>query len=108
MPPAQPVIERVDYEANKIFLHVLLDETGSVDSYSATCVEATNPLVSVTSVSQTPLITIGGLKDSVAYICQVRASNAAGIGSASVSTAPVTPEALPAGLPVWLLNEAVK
>lgn len=108
VPPAQPVIERVDYEANKIFLHVLLDETGSVDSYSATCVEATNPLVSVTSVSQTPLITIGGLKDSVAYICQVRASNAAGIGSASVSTAPVTPEALPAGLPVWLLNEAVK
>lgn len=106
VPPAQPVIVRFDYERNQISLYMAPDQTGSVTSYIATCTETDNPLVTVSSVSQTSTVVVGGLKDNVAYICRARASNAAGTGSASASTVPITPEALPAGLPVWLLYEA--
>ena len=84
------------------------DSTGPVAGYTAVCTEVGNPLLSVSAVSQTPLIVVGGLKNDVAYTCRVSAYNDAGTSSASPATVPIIPEALPTGLPVWLIHEALR
>ena len=104
--PVTPLIERVDYDDGEILIFVSSsNQPTTVDSYLATCTDGTNTF---TGASATSRITVSGLKNDVAHTCTVRVKNSVGTSSASAKTDPITPEALPTGLPIWLLYEATK
>ena len=104
--PSAPTIARVEYGDREVRLFV--DDSSqptTVDSYTAHCSDGTN---SFTGTSTSSPITVSGLTNDVAYTCTVTASNSVGQSLPSAATPPITPEAIPNGLPVWLLYEASK
>lgn len=105
--PSAPVIKKTDYEEGLITLTVSVADNGgsAIRSYEASC---TGGGTTVTAQSSSPEITVEGLRDDVAYVCHVVATNGVGTSGASVSTEPIVPEALVTGLPIWLLYQATQ
>ena len=105
--PATPTVTSTDYEDGTIRLTVSVADNGGADitEYSASCTDGTNAF---TGTSSTPTIEVTGLTNGTAYTCSASAANAVGSSGASASTDSITPEALPTGLPIWLLYEATK
>ena len=105
--PATPTVTSTDYEDGTIRLTVSVADNGGADitEYSASCTDGTSTF---TGTSATPTIEVTGLTNGTAYTCSASATNAVGSSGASVSTDSITPEALPTGLPIWLLYEATK
>ncbi|MDC3405483.1 hypothetical protein OAY01_03150 [Luminiphilus sp.] len=105
--PSPPVINIADYEDGTIRLTVSVADNGGADitEYSASCTDGTSTF---TGTSSTPTIEVTGLTNGTAYTCSASATNAVGSSGASASTDSITPEALPTGLPIWLLYEATK
>ena len=71
---------------------------GAPTSYAATCTDGAN---AYTATSATFPITVSGLKNDVAYTCNVVATNNNGSGGAATASSTITPEVT--GLPIWLL-----
>ena len=105
--PATPTVTSTDYEDGTIRLTVSVADNGGADitEYSASCTDGTSTF---TGTSATPTIEVTGLTNGTAYTCSASATNAVGSSGASASTDSITPEALPTGLPIWLLYEATK
>lgn len=105
--PATPSVTSTDYEDGTIRLTVSVADNGGADitEYAATCTDGTSTF---TGTSSTPTIEVTGLTNGTAYTCNASATNAVGSSGASVATESITPEPLPAGLPIWLLYEATK
>ena len=105
--PATPTVTSTDYEDGTIRLTVSVADNGGADitEYSASCTDGTSTF---TGTSSTPTIEVTGLTNGTAYTCSASATNAVGSSGASASTDSITPEALPTGLPIWLLYEATK
>jgi hypothetical protein len=104
--PSAVVIEQFDYADGTITLTVsALDGGASITSYDAICTDGTN---SVRGSSTTNQIEVTGLTNDVAYTCTVSATNTVGTSEPSFPTDPITPEALPTGLPIWLLIQAAE
>jgi hypothetical protein len=105
--PATPTVTATDYEDGTIRLTVSVADNGGADitEYSASCTDGTSTF---TGTSSTPTIEVTGLTNGTAYTCSASATNAVGSSGASASTDSITPEALPTGLPIWLLYEATK
>ena len=105
--PTVPTITSTDYEDGKIILNVSVSDNGGTDitGYEATCTDGTNTF---TGTSTSSPITVSGLTNGVAYTCTVTATNSVGTSSASVATAPITPEEASTGLPIWLLYQATQ
>ena len=103
--PATPTVTSTDYEDGTIRLTVSVADNGGADitEYSASCTDGTSTF---TGTSSTPTIEVTGLTNGTAYTCSASATNAVGSSGASASTDSITPEALPTGLPIWLLYEA--
>ena len=103
--PATPTVTSTDYEDGTIRLTVSVADNGGADitEYSASCTDGTSTF---TGTSATPTIEVTGLTNGTAYTCSASATNAVGSSGASASTDSITPEALPTGLPIWLLYEA--
>ena len=102
--PSAVSIDRFDYGNGTIMLSVSASDGGSaITSYTATC---TDGATSVSDTSSTNRIEVTGLNNGTAYTCRVTATNAVGTSEPSLPTAPITPEELPTGLPIWLLKEA--
>ena len=101
--PSAPVITNTDYGDGEITLTVSVTNSGgvSLDYYTADC-------GGITGVSDVPRITVEGLENDVEYACTVTATNTSGITSTASTPVSITPEALPTGLPIWLLYEATK
>ena len=105
--PATPTVTSTDYEDGTIRLTVSVADNGGADitEYSASCTDGTSTF---TGTSSTTTIEITGLTNGKTYTCSASATNAVGNSGASASTNSITPEALPTGLPIWLLYEATK
>ena len=105
--PTTPTVTSTDYEDGTIRLTVSVADNGGADitEYSASCTDGTSTF---TGTSSTPTIEVTGLTNGTAYTCSASATNAVGSSGASASTDSITPEALPTGLPIWLLYEATK
>jgi len=105
--PATPTVTSTDYEDGTIRLTVSVADNGGADitEYSASCTDGSSTF---TGASSTPTIDVTGLTNGTAYTCSASATNPVGSSGASVSTDSITPEALPTGLPIWLLYEATK
>ena len=105
--PSTPTVTTTDYEDGTIRLTVSVADNGGADitEYSASCTDGTSTF---TGTSSTPTIEVTGLTNGTAYTCSASATNAVGSSGASASTDSITPEALPTGLPIWLLYEATK
>ena len=81
------------------------DGGSTITSYDATCTDGIN---SFTGSSTTNEIEVTGLTNDVAYTCTVTATNSVGTSTDSDPTPQITPEEfVPAGLPIWLLKEAI-
>jgi hypothetical protein len=107
--PSTPTITATDYEDGTIRLTVSVADNGgaNITNYEATCTDTSHN--SFTSTSATTTITVSALTNGTSYTCTVTATNAALIlSSASAPTADITPEALPTGLPIWLLYQATQ
>ena len=107
--PSTPTITATDYEDGTIRLTVSVADNGgaNITNYEATCTDTSDN--SFTSTSATATITVSALTNGTSYTCTVTATNAAGIlSNASAPTADITPEALPTGLPIWLLYQATQ
>jgi hypothetical protein len=104
--PAPPLVSKTDFEEGTILLYVTAEDNGSaITEFTATC-RAGNAVFS--SVSSSSPIVVDGLDSETAYTCSVTATNGVGVSSPSATTAPIVPEAISAGLPIWLLYEASK
>ena len=105
--PTAPTVTSTDYEDGTIRLTVSVADNGGADitEYAASCTDGTSTF---TGTSSTPTIEVTGLTNGTAYTCSASATNAVGSSGASASTDSITPEALPTGLPIWLLYEATK
>lgn len=104
--PAPPLVNKTDFEEGTILLYVTAEDNGSaITEFTATC-KAGNAVFS--SVSSSSPIVVEGLDSETAYTCSVTATNGVGVSSPSATTAPIIPEAISAGLPIWLLYEASK
>ena len=105
--PAVPTITSADYEDGTIRLTVSVGDNGGADisEYAASCTDGTNAF---TGTSATPTIEVTGLTNGTAYTCSASATNAVGTSGTSAPTDSITPEALPTGLPIWLLYETTK
>jgi hypothetical protein len=102
--PSALSIEQVDFEDSSIILTVSAIDGGSaITLYEATC---TDGEFSYTGSSTTNRIVVSVLTNGVAYTCSVTATNAFGVSEPSLPTAPIVPEALNTGLPIWLLKLA--
>jgi hypothetical protein len=102
--PSAVSIDRFDYEDSSITLFVSSSDGGSaITSYTATCASGDT---SVSETSTTNPIELTGLSNGAAYTCTVSATNSVGTSAPSLPSTPITPEELPAGLPIWLLKEA--
>ena len=105
--PSTPTVTSTDYEDGTIRLTVSVADNGGADitEYAASCTDGTSTF---TGTSSTPTIEVTGLSNGTAYTCTASATNAVGSSGASASTGSITPQALPTGLPIWLLYEATK
>ena len=105
--PARPTITRSATDENTITLYFTAGDDGGqpITSYRATCTDGENDVV---VESQGSPITVTGLRYDVPYTCSVAAINGVGVGESSASTAPITPEELLMGLPIWLLYQATQ
>ena len=104
--PSEPTLTRADNGDGEVYLFV--SDSGqptTVDSYTATCTDGTNTHIGTSTSSS---ITVSGLTNDVAYTCTVTATNSVGTSSASTATAPITPEEMTTGLPIWLLYQATQ
>lgn len=132
--PTDPVITSVDYGDGEITLTAAVADTGDnlgLLTYEAVCTDGDSTFKGTRTVqSKTANIVVSGLTNGVAYTCTVIASNSeepecvpfpcsydgcpepdcpeSFTSNPSVPTLPITPEAIPKGLPVWLLYEATK
>lgn len=100
-------IEILDFEAaSEEILLTVSAEAGlsAITSYAATCSDDGGMEYSASSTDTR--ITISGLVDDVDYTCTANATNASGTSTNSAVTDAITPT-LDAGLPIWLLNEAI-
>ena len=107
--PAQPIINRTDYDDGAVMLYVTVSDNGgaSITRYDATCTDGTN---SFTGSSTNPRIVVSGLTNGDAYTCAVTVSNELGASPVSADTSPITPEEVEdvGGLPIWLLYQATQ
>ena len=106
--PAVPSITSTDYEDGEIILTVSVSDNGgaNITRYDATCTDGTN---TYTGTSTSSPVIVSGLTNGVAYTCTVTATNSANLTSApSATTAPIIPEELIPGLPIWLLYQATQ
>lgn len=105
--PSAPIVSIAEIDDGVIVLSFTVEDSGGKDvtGYEATCTDGTDSF-SVTSTSSP--ITVSGLSNDVDYTCTVTATNLVGQSLPSAPTPPITPEAVPNGLPVWLLYEATK
>ena len=104
--PSRPTITRSGYGDGEIYLYVTANNGGSdITGYTATCTAGAG---SFSGTSTSSPITVSGLTNDLAYTCTATATNSVGTSSASAATDPITPEELPAGLPIWLLYQATQ
>ena len=102
--PEAPLVSKTDFEEGTIFLYVTAEDNGSaITEFTATC---TDGYKEFTSTSSTSPVVVEGLDSETAYICSVTAANGVGVSSPSITTDPLVPELIAAGLPIWLLYEA--
>jgi hypothetical protein len=105
--PTKPSIISTDSGDGEIILEISISDNGGADitRYDASCTDGTNTYI---GTSPTSPITVSGLTNDVAYTCTVTAANSVGTSSASSATAPITPEQIASGLPIWLLYQATQ
>ena len=107
--PAQPIINRTNYDDGAVILYVTVSDNGgaSITRYDATCTDGTN---SFTGSSTNSRIVVSGLTNGDAYNCAVTVSNELGASPVSADTSPITPEEVEdvGGLPIWLLYQATQ
>ena len=105
--PTAPSIVGTDYEEGAIILTVSVGDDGgdAIRNYQASCVGGGETR---TSSSSTSVIRVEGLRDDTAYVCTVTATNGEGVSDSSQPSEAIVPEALPGGLPIWLLYEATR
>ena len=106
--PTAPSITSTDSEDGEIILNVSVSDNGgaNIARYDATCTDGTN---TYTGTSTSSPVIVSGLTNGVAYTCTVAVTNSANLTSApSAATAPIIPEELILGLPIWLLYQATQ
>ena len=105
--PATPQITNTDYGDGEIYISVSVSNNGgsAISSYTATCTDGTTQYIGTSTTSR---ITVSGLANDVSYSCFVTATSTAGTSAPSAGSAPITPESMAVGLPIWLLYEATK
>jgi len=106
--PTAPSITSNDYHDGEIILTVSVSDNGgaNITAYDATCTDGTN---TYTGTSTSSPVIVSGLTNGVAYTCTVAVTNSANLTSApSATTAPIIPEELILGLPIWLLYQATQ
>ena len=105
--PRAPVVSGYDWGDGEIYLFVSSPSDGDSDiaGYTATCTDGTNSFMG--SGLSSPII-VSGLTNDAAYTCTVTATNQFGTSVASEATDPITPEETSAGLPIWLLYQAIQ
>ena len=105
--PSVPAITKTDYGDEEIYLYVAAGSDGGepVTSLTGSCTDGES---FYSGSSSSNFITVSGLSNGTAYTCVVSATNAIGTSPNSASSGPITPEALPTGLPIWLLYEATR
>ena len=106
--PGPPLITATDYGNQEIVLTISVADTGNanIERYEATCSDGTN---TYTGTSTSSPVIVSGLTNGVAYTCTVAVTNSANLTSApSTATAPIIPEELIRGMPIWLLYQATQ
>lgn len=106
--PKPPVITDWETDDGTITLY-FRDPTAAqqtAKSFTAQCISDSDEIFAVSG--DTSPLTIAGLNSSQSFVCSVTGENAAGQSAPSNTTAPITPEFAPQGLPIWLLYEATK
>jgi hypothetical protein len=106
--PEPPVITDWETDDGVITLY-FRDPTAAPLTASSFTVQCISDFGETYTVSgNTSPLTIAGLNSSQSFVCSVTGENAAGQSAPSNTTAPITPEFAPQGLPIWLLYEATK
>lgn len=107
VPPQRPEITSTESGDGIIQIVVSVSEDGASEAteYAGSC---TDGIETFASTSNTPELVITGLTNGTSYTCTATASNVWGTSSISEPTESITLEALPTGLPIWLLYEATK
>lgn len=105
--PASPTITGIEGGDEQLLVSFAAGATGglAITGYTVTCTDGQN---SFQGSGTTSPIAVEGVSNDVQYTCTVIATNPDGSSPASGSSAPVTAEAPPNGLPIWLLYEATK
>ena len=105
--PAAPSITGIEGGDEEILVSFTAGATGglTITGYTVTCKDGQNSFQGSGTASP---IAVQGVSNDVEYTCTVIAINPDGSSPASGSSAPVTAEASPNGLPIWLLYEATK
>lgn len=108
VPPAAPAIAetRPDIDSARVVVSPYYPEGEEVSKYQVTC-KGDNRGDTVVTESTDKSVNIDGLEGGSTYTCTARTYNASGYGAASTPFM-LEPEALQAGLPIWLLYEAIK
>ncbi|MDA9941562.1 proprotein convertase P-domain-containing protein [Luminiphilus sp.] len=105
--PGQPTISRVEAEDGAITLFFAPGSGVTPTSYTASCTAEEGGGMTSTNGDSSP-ITVSELTIGEDYRCQVVANNFERESQSSLWPSVITIEALPSGLPIWLLYEASK
>jgi hypothetical protein len=108
VPPAAPTVAETqpDIDSAIVVVSPYYPEGEEVSRHQVTC-KGDDQGDTVVAESADASVNIEGLEGGSTYTCTARTHNASGYGAASSSFV-LEPEALQAGLPIWLLYEAIK
>jgi hypothetical protein len=108
VPPAAPAVTgaRPDIDSARVAVSPAYPEGEEVSKYQVTC-RGDDLGDTVIADSSDNSVDIDGLEGGSTYTCTARTYNASGYGAPSTPFV-LEPEALQAGLPIWLLYQAIK
>ena len=108
VPPAAPAVAetRPDIDSARVVVSPAYPAGEEISKYQVTC-RGDDQGDTVVAESADASVNIDGLEGGSTYTCTAKTYNTSGYGAASSSFV-LEPEALQAGLPIWLLYEAIK